>query len=385
MMRLASVRRWLWVSTLLVALAVAPLRALAQIVVFEDNFDGASLGPAWVGNDNGFPAPAIDVSGGFVTLGAFTSHDGFPYVINAQAFYPTIECVNIKILTNIQYSADAGGNGDGFVVLGGSNEELFMIWKDAADELYTQLNAGGKAAVADPDSAHDYALSIAGNQVTVLVDGTPNGLTGMLPATPAKIWFGHPATGQVFSMAAADAPPSMGHVDAGGTVTSSWWDLNAFWSSFKVDFVRVECIPPLVIEGGNTSGSMQVGGSGSPCDEASNLKVVVYDCGPNPGDCADCSPLDGSCPNQMLGMGTKDPITGEFSVPVSALVAGHYIYASDGCTEKPYNIGDPVVVEALLPAPLLSPRMLIALAVALIVLGFASLTRRRKRNRPLSV
>jgi hypothetical protein len=133
---------------------------------------------------------------------------------------------------------------------------------------------------------------------------------------------------------------------------------------------------------GNVGGSSGVGGmSGAGCDPLGFNKIVCYDCGTNPADCANCVPVPpptpDPCPNPMVGMGTKDLVTGNFVVPVSGLIPGHFIYCSDGCNDPAFQVGQEVVVQAAPVAPLLSPQMLMVLVATLALVGLVGLARMR--------
>jgi len=136
---------------------------------------------------------------------------------------------------------------------------------------------------------------------------------------------------------------------------------------------------PMITEGA-TGGSSVVGGKSTPCDPQGNSQVVVYDCGTSLADCAGCAPgfPPMPCPNPVIGMGSKDA-NGHFLIPVGALIQGHYIYASDGCTDPPFNVGAPqqVGAPAVRPAiaPLLSVRMVLLLLAVLGLVGWFGITR----------
>jgi hypothetical protein len=86
------------------------------------------------------------------------------------------------------------------------------------------------------------------------------------------------------------------------------------------------------------------------------------------------------CPNPIIGMGSKDA-NGNFSIAVSALIAGHYIYVSDACSDPPLRVGMAQLVTMLETVPLL-PRGSLILAVTLLgLVGFFGLIRRAAAGR----
>jgi hypothetical protein len=133
-----------------------------------------------------------------------------------------------------------------------------------------------------------------------------------------------------------------------------------------------------MLTGGTTGGSTSLTGISAPgCAPLAMNKVAVFDCGTSAGGCHGCTPTTLNCPDPMLGMGTKDLTTGRFTIPVSALMPGHFVYATDGCNDPGFQVGAPVVVYAPAVAPLLSRRMVVALVAALSCVGLLGLLRLR--------
>jgi len=144
-----------------------------------------------------------------------------------------------------------------------------------------------------------------------------------------------------------------------------------------VQFVAAPPPAPMpMITTGLSAGSGTVAGKSTPCGPGEDEQVVIYDCGTNPADCAGCAPgfPPMPCPNPVIGMGMKNA-TGGFVIPVTALMQGHHIYASDACTESPFNVGAPQLVGAAAVAPALSLGMLALLVGLLVAAGFHYLRR----------
>jgi hypothetical protein len=75
-------------------------------------------------------------------------------------------------------------------------------------------------------------------------------------------------------------------------------------------------------------------------------------------------------------MGVKNP-DGSFVIPVQPpLTPGHFIYASDGCTDAPFNVGQDVIVQPMAAAPTLAPRLLAVLVATLGLVGVFGLRRK---------
>lgn len=118
-----------------------------------------------------------------------------------------------------------------------------------------------------------------------------------------------------------------------------------------------------VISGGATAGSTQVSGSGIP--NGPNC-IQIFDCGPN-GTCGDGDDV-------LLGTGSTNSF-GNFSITVApALIADHKIFARDTCN----SLDGPVTFVAVpVIAPLLSPTMVLLLAVTLGLVGLLRVGRMR--------
>lgn len=85
-----------------------------------------------------------------------------------------------------------------------------------------------------------------------------------------------------------------------------------------------------------------------------------------------------TCPNTLLGTGTKDPVTGMFSLPVSPpLIPGHFVYCADACNDPGFMVSPDVVVQPAPAAPVLSPHMIILLVGVLGLVGLIGLARLR--------
>ena len=112
--------------------------------------------------------------------------------------------------------------------------------------------------------------------------------------------------------------------------------------------------------------------------------MCCYDCGSDPNSpvCTNpCTPQTEAgrqeCLDANIGCGMKDLVTGTFSVPVEALIPGHFIYCSDGCNDPAFRAGNPVIVQAPEVAPLLSPQMMLVMVAVLGLVGLLGLTRVR--------
>jgi len=137
----------------------------------------------------------------------------------------------------------------------------------------------------------------------------------------------------------------------------------------------------VVVVTGDTAGSTTITGHSDPscpciappCDG----KIHVFDCGPEtPPVCHDGPPGDPTAGDTEIDSipVTKNP-DGTFNIMLqSPLRPGQIIYVTDGCFD-PLLFGPPLVIQAPAAVPMLSPRMIVALAAILGVVGLVWLRR----------
>ncbi len=223
----------LFISILFSLLAGSFSSALAAPLFFEDNFDSLDA-TVWATSDNGYPAPAIDVSGGVIRMGQpGASSLDFPYVHSQTSIFPSAGDFSITI--GFQYTGIAG-KGDGLQVLNSSNDSLLAIWQDSSNGLL--IGPGGTFSFANNVAPHEVEFRFAGGNVTTLLDGVSLGSVA-LSSRPAKLWFGHPTLGQVISTQTSSLFPGLFKVDSNGVVVDRWWG-SGVWTTFNLDFIRVQ-------------------------------------------------------------------------------------------------------------------------------------------------
>lgn len=172
---------------------------------FRDDFDGTSLGAAWVVNQNG---GQITVGGGVVSISG--SGSTFPYVRNGIALIPagdfTLE-FRMKYDavagrgTGIRWSVGAPANG-GSGLCTGIGPSAFGVWQDTGvghlNLVYAHSDPCTETSVALGGGTdlgwHVYAFSRSGGTYSLSVDGT-QAWTGTDPYAnnfPFDLWFGNP-------------------------------------------------------------------------------------------------------------------------------------------------------------------------------------------------
>ncbi len=207
----------------------------AAAPLFEDNFDLLDT-TVWAVSDNGYPAPAADVSGGAIHMGrpGVSSLD-FPYVRSQTSLFPASGDFSISI--GFRYTSIAG-KGDGLQVLDSSNTALFAFWQDSASGL--RVGPAGVYALANTLAPHVIEFQIIGGTVTTLFDGSALG-SAALASRPDTLWFGHPSIGQVINTQTSAIFPGLVKVDANGVVVDRWW-AGGPWTTFDIDFIRVQAL-----------------------------------------------------------------------------------------------------------------------------------------------
>ena len=246
-------------AALLMGVVLRPAPSTAQFIFFEDDFNGSSVDTTkWNVTTNGYPAPAVVEGGGFLSVGTpMANSTDFPYITNVPAVFPASEGFRLDLV--MQYTG-VGQNGDGFVVLGPANEEIFSVWRDLDGNLFVQLNAGEAVPISAPTATHQYSLTVKGF-LTLEVDGVIV-LVAPIEAWPTRLWFGHPTIGQVFSTAAYEGHPT--DVTPAGVVTARWGWSYTEWSTFRLDLIRVTVFPavPTMSAGGLAATVIALAGVG---------------------------------------------------------------------------------------------------------------------------
>ncbi|RME35489.1 MAG: PEP-CTERM sorting domain-containing protein [Gammaproteobacteria bacterium] len=156
----------------------------------------------------------------------------FPYGTPKVSLFPASGDFALEI--RFQYTGIAG-KGDGIVLLGPGNEgQIAGLWQDS-NGMYVSTGAISHT-FANSTSAHVLRLELTGLNLKGLLDGTLLS-TALLSVRPDHLWMGHPSIGQVLSVNPGGI--AAGHVDTTGQVTSRWWG-NGAWTTFDVDYLRVE-------------------------------------------------------------------------------------------------------------------------------------------------
>ncbi len=205
---------------------------------FEDTFDTLDAA-RWTVDDNGYPSPAVQASGGWLVLGqSGTSSLDFPVVYSATALFPGTGDFALEI--GFQYTSLAG-KGVGFQTLDAGNAFAgFGFWADSGSGMYVAYGTGVERLTADT-SDHVVRYVVNGGDVTAYLDGEFLGTAPLPAGRPELVYFGHPTVGQVFGTDVTILQAILGPsypVGADGVITDRWWG-NGTWTTLQVDYVRV--------------------------------------------------------------------------------------------------------------------------------------------------
>ena len=275
-------------TTILLRVSVAE----GGTVFFEDTFDGTSVDPTkWSVSTNGYPAPAVSVSTGFLRMGQpGTGSVDFPYVISTGPTFPATGDFSLEFV--VQYTSVAG-LGDGIVVLGPANEDLLGVWQDSIYGLTTQLQGMPSAInLTDPLGVHTFRLDVVGATATLVVDGTEIA-NEALSARPVRLWLGVPTVGQTFGLYTGFPWP--GCLDASGVVICRWWPpgtFTTFSSPLKKSMFRGRRAHHAVRPGHTVVNAtfLRIASAGrSGAREVPTTRQAMRKRAPaRPGDCAGC-------------------------------------------------------------------------------------------------
>jgi len=240
--------RWVFVAAVTVLLSSHV--ALAGYY-FADEFT-TFRSDTWQLYRNGYPDPAIRVSGGFLCMGrpGPLSLD-FPVIYSKGAILPPVGDYALEI--GFRYTFRYW-KGVGFRALtpGPPYYTVFQFWQG----FHPLVVRWGDRRRGFPSTTRYRVLrfEIIGNMTRAYLDGTYLGTASLPYGRPALLYFGHPRPGQVFGIPGFVRP----YVDANGILRRRWWGYGR-WSNLAIDYVRVQMIPE------PTSWWLLLGGAGCLC------------------------------------------------------------------------------------------------------------------------